>query len=758
MSGDILATKLFASSLRSTLVSRPRLVGALNQGLEDGYKLTLISAPAGFGKTTLVAEWLNQNRDHATEEPGDSGFRAAWLSLDNADNNLSRFLAYVIAALQGPDGGIGEAAAVMLQATQQPPMESILTSLINDVVEIERNGRKEKSTILVLDDYHLIAAKVVHDAVSFLIENMPPNFRLVLITRSDPPLPLARLRARGQMSEIRQSDLQFTGTEAAFFLNEVMGLSLSIGQIATLEARTEGWIAGLQLAALSMSGRDDIDGFVEAFGGSHRFVMDYLVEEVVQCQTDRLQEFISQTSILGRLCAPLCEAVTGQRHGQQSLEQLEESNLFLIPLDDEQNWFRYHHLFADVMAGSLQRESPELVSQLHLRAARWFLEERLFTEAIAHALSAEDFELAAEIVESQALNMLKAGNLATLLDWLNKLPPQIVNQSPRLAVAAAWVYLLIGKLEQIDPYLATAEENLIDGEETSDLRGEIAAIRTYSAAMLGQLEQAVDQAREAFALLAEDNLTVRCVVAFVLGGVHFMRRDMPQALEAMLEAGRLGEQEGNIHVAVSALSSAGDLYRRQGNFAAAEKTFYRARQIGTGRGGRPLPLTASVYAGLAALRFSQQDLAAARKNALIGLELGKVLVNPESQVRCHLTLAQVENLENDPASAREALDRAKTIAASHQLTPGLEEQIAASEKVLFDVPARTPDQGIFEPLSDHELKVLRLAAAGLSNREIAEELYLSVNTIKWHLKNIYVKLDVHSRLAAVSRAQELDIL
>ena len=758
MIGDVLATKLFVPSKKSALVLRPRLIEQVSQGIYLGSRLTLVSAPAGFGKTTLVTDWLSKYPDRDSRGPGDDGSYVTWLSLDEGDNDLSGFLTYIIAALQKLDESIGEAAAVMLHAPQPPPTESLLTSLLNDLVKWQVSSHLERPKVLVLDDYHLITAPAIQNAVTFLLENMPPHLHLILITRSDPPLPLSRLRVRGQMSEIRQADLQFTAFEAALFLNNVMGLSLSNDQVETLETRTEGWIAGLQLAALSMRDRDDAAGFVDAFSGSHRFVMDYLAEEVIQEQPDQLQQFIMQTSILGRMSGSLCDAVTGQSKGQESLEILEESNLFLVPLDDDRGWFRYHHLFADVMTSRLQRLSPGQIPELHLRAAKWYQQNNLFAEAIEHALTGKDYQMAAKILESQALSLLKAGSLATLLDWLNKLPSEIVNERPKLGIAAAWVYLLISRLDLVEGYLSTAEDELAYRENCDDLRGEIAAIRTYYAARVGHADQAIELAHESFALLDEDNLTVRSVVAFVLGGVYFMNQEIPRALEAMKEAGRLGEQAGNIHLAVSALSSAGDLHRRQGNLVESERAYYQAMQLGTGRSGNPLPMAASVYSGLAALCLNRNDLTGARQNALIGLELAGKWVNPDSQVGCYITLARTEHMEGNLDDAWEALEKAKQLAANYQLTPGLDEEILACETVISAAPSKGVAPTKIDHLSEYELKVLRLVAAGLSNREVAGELYLSVNTVKWHLKHIYEKLDVHSRVTAVTRAQELDLL
>ncbi len=756
MSGDLLRTKLFIPPARPTRVARRRLVEQLNDGVRSGCRLTLVSAPAGFGKTTLIADWLAHDLEGAARR-ADAPPSSAWLSLDEGDNDPSRFVTYLVAALQRIEAAVGAAVAVMLGAPQPPPLEPMLTALLNDLAQMDRCGDMQTPAILVLDDYHQIAAAAIHDAVAFLLDNLPPCLHLVVITRSDPPLPLSRWRVRGQMSEIRQADLRFTAVEAADFLNRVMGLSLATGQVEMLEARTVGWIAGLQLAALSLRDRDDVAGFVAAFGGSHRFVMDYLTEEVLRGQPAEWRQFLLQTAILKRLCGPLCEAVTGQAGGQDILEQLDAANLFLVPLDDERTWFRYHHLFADVMADRLRRSAPEQVRDLHRRAAAWLRQNGLFAEAVEHALWGDDTRLAAEVVEGQALALLKAGAVSTLQGWLDRLPAELVLERPGLAVAAAWVDLLTGKLEQIEDHLSAAEKTLDARVDPDALRGQIAAIRTYVAALLGQLDQAVAQAAVALDVLPKHDHSVRSVVTFVLGGVHYLRQEWPRAVAVMLEASRLGAQAGNTHVAVAALSSAGDLWRQLGQPADAEEAYRQALQLGADRHGKPLPMAASAYSGLATLRLSQGDGDGARALVLTGLELGEKWLNADSQVSCYLTLAQLEHREGHADRAREALDRARGLAASHQLTPSLEAQIATLEAAIQARPVGE-DTGLPEPLNDHELRVLRLVAAGLSNREVADELYLSVNTVKWHLKHAYEKLDVHNRVAAVTRAQELGLL
>jgi LuxR family transcriptional regulator, maltose regulon positive regulatory protein len=384
MSAPVLATKLYIPPPRPGAVPRPRLIDRLNEGRHRTPSVALISAPAGFGKTTLVSEWI------ATLTG--SEVRVAWLSLDEGDNAPARFLNYLVAALQTIAPQIGEATLVALQSSQPPPLDVLLTALLNDLTTLG-------DVVLVLDDYHVIEAQPIDEALTFFVDHLPPNLRLVIASREDPQLPLARLRVRGQLTELRAADLRFTPDEAADFLNRVMGLNLSAADIAALENRTEGWIAGLQLAALSMQSRQDTASFIKSFTGSHRFVLDYLMEEVLQRQPEQVRNFLLQTSILDRLSGPLCNALTDQADGKAMLETLERGNLFVIPLDDQRQWWRYHHLFAEVLQAHLRETQADRVSELHRRASVWFEQNDLPADAIQHALAAKDFDRAANLIE-----------------------------------------------------------------------------------------------------------------------------------------------------------------------------------------------------------------------------------------------------------------------------------------------------------------------------------------------------------------------
>src|SRR6266568_5074143 len=444
----LLVTKLALPPVRADLVPRPRLTNQLQLGIQR--PLTLIAAPAGFGKTTLLSTWL----EHAS-------LQAAWISLEHDDDDLTRFWSYVFTALSRVHPGSGTSALALLQASTLsplPPIEIVLTVWINDLAALPHQ------VALVLDDYHLITAQPIHRAVTYLLDHLPPQLHLVIVTRADPPLSLARLRARGHLTEIRAADLRFTAEETAAFLTRALGLELSAQDIATLEARTAAWIARLRLAALSMGGRQDIPAFLKAFTGSQRYIIDYLTEEVLARQPKPVQIFLLQTAILERLQGSLCEAVIGEHGGEASgqamLEQLEQANLFLVPLDDERRWYRYHQLFAEALCHRLQRKHPTLVPELHQRASAWYEQQGLTHDAIHHALAAADFEQAACLIEHTAEPMAQRGEIATLRAWLEALPDALVRSRVELCLWQGWLLALSGQYDAAERLLQDLERRL----------------------------------------------------------------------------------------------------------------------------------------------------------------------------------------------------------------------------------------------------------------------------------------------------------
>lgn len=437
----VLATKFFVPPPRAQLVPRPRLLQQLNVGIRSGRKLTLVSAPAGFGKTTVLSEWISNLRQHNPE------LHAAWLSLDASDNDPVRFFGYLIAALQAADSNIWPEVP-----DGQHPVEASLTALINDL------AARPQQILLVLDDFQFIDNLSIRDAIAFLLDHLPPTLHLAIATRSDPLLPVARMRVRGELTELRAADLRFTPEEASRFLRQVMGLSLSPDDVAALENRTEGWIAGLQLAALSMRERTDTSAFIATFAGSNRFVIDYLVEEVLEQATPSMRRFLCDTSILDRLTGPLCDAASGQTGGNEALEALERANVFVVELDDRREWFRYHHLFADVLRVRLLAHGADHVADLHRHASQWFEDNDLLEDGVRHALAAADFARAGRLIEAAITQVRKSRQDATLLGWLALLPDETINRRPVLGVFSAWFSMVSGDAAAVEPKLARVEE------------------------------------------------------------------------------------------------------------------------------------------------------------------------------------------------------------------------------------------------------------------------------------------------------------
>jgi LuxR family maltose regulon positive regulatory protein len=566
----LLQTKLYIPPVRSELVSRPRLLERLNEGLDR--KLAVISAPAGFGKTTLVSEWV-QAISGVTPP-----IAVAWLSLDEDDNDAARFLVYLIAALRTIEAGIGDGLLSALQSPQPPPAEAVLISLINEIAALPSR------IVLVFDDYHLIEAQPIHDAITFLLRHLPPQLHPVIASREDPHLPLARLRARGQLTELRATDLRFTPSEGAEFLNQAMGLQLSAEDVAALERRTEGWITGLRLAAISLQGRKDISGFVNSFTGSHHFVLDYLVEEVLEQQSESVQAFLLQTAVLERLTGSLCDAVrfglgepsrssggtafTAPDSGQVTLEMLERANLFIVPLDDERRWYRYHHLFADLLRQRLRQTQPELVSTLHQRASEWYEQNGLMDEAIEHALRAKDLERAAHLIERVADAMWARGGNVRLRRWLDELPVELVLSKPQLCIFRAWELFSSGRLDAAEEFLqtaglaseastdhATVAECLQQGQPPGSgklgVRGRAAAMWAWMAAYRRRnISGLIQHLRQALEDQHEQDPNWRSAAATTLSDVHAFRGDMPAAYQARLEALKACETAGNTYLSI----------------------------------------------------------------------------------------------------------------------------------------------------------------------------------------------------------------
>jgi len=603
----LLATKITIPPSRRRIILRPRLVERLSDGLAAGHRLALVSAPAGFGKTTLVGEWVAA-----------CGRPTAWLSLDEGDSDPGRFLAYLVAALRTVAPGIGEGVLAVLGSPQPPPLESTLTALVNDLSAIPDD------VVLVLDDCHVLDARPLDDALVFLVEHLPPRVHLVIATREDPALPLARLRARGQLTELRGADLRFTPDEAAGFLNRVMDLDLSGDEVAALEARTEGWIAGLQLAAISVRGRDDVAGFVASFAGSDRFVLDYLVEEVLARQSGPVQAFLLRTSILDRLCGPLCDAVLpdAPASGQETLESLEHANLFLVPLDHERRWYRYHRLFADLLRQRRQRLAPSSGSldADHLRASEWYEANGLEIEAFGHAAAGHDVERAERLIDEKGL-LLHFRGVVAVRDWLESLPPTVLDASPSLRVRSAMLSLTAGQATGVEEKLQAAEHALRDAGldvRTRDLIGQIAAARATLAGARNEPDAAIMQARRVIEYLQPGNLSSRCRAQWTAGMAHLARGDRDAAGQAFTDALSLAQASGSVVDITLAATCLGELQELENQLYRAAETYRRVLAL---VGDQPRPVDYRTYLGLARILYEWNDLDAAEQHAQQGLQL-----------------------------------------------------------------------------------------------------------------------------------------
>ena len=873
MPDDLLQTKLHVPRLRPFLVPRPHLIKALNQGLAG--KLTLISAPAGFGKTTLVSSWIDTlQTENATLPPLST--QIAWLSLDKNDHVPARFLSYIIAALQRVDPHIGVSARSMLQASPLP-VPTLLTALLNDI------AARPDPLVLVLDDYHVIDAQPIDEALAFLLDHMPPQLHLVITTREDPNLPLARLRVRGQLTAVRASDLRFDLAEAAVFLRQTMGLDLSEDNIAALEARTEGWVAGLQLASISLQGRQhDAADFIDAFTGSHRFVLDYLVEEVLHRQSESVQRFLLQTSILDRLCGPLCDAVCLSTDGQATLEALDRANLFLIPLDNERRWYRYHHLFVEFLRQRLQQQYPNNIAEHEIRASEWYEDNGYEIEAFQHAVAANDVQRAERLVEGGGTPMHFRGAGAYVLNWLASLSKTELDAMPSLWVIYASTLLFVGQHLAVEQKLQAAEAALQDSgsdDKTKDLVGRIASLRATMAVIQNDVETIIAESLRAQKYLHPDNLIYRISATWALGVAYQFQGNRAAASRAFTKTISIG---GDSIYVIAATINLGNIQESDNQLTLAAKTYENSLHLA---GDPPQPIACEGFLGLARIHYEWNELDAAEQYGQQCFQMTQQMDNVDSFVsygiflsrlmlargdvpgavtvldeveefvhhnnfefrmpsvadaqvlallregsvekaaqltRMHdlpFSQARVHLAEGDSASALAILERlcqqakdqpderlkvAVLQAIAYQangeldkalqslgdalmlaepdgfmrifldegavmaqllsdamaqgMVPGYVSKLLAvfeAEKQESDLPL---PQALIDPLSERELEVLALVAAGLKNKEIAEQLFISLNTVLYHIKNIYDKLGVRKRTLAIIKARELDLL
>lgn len=903
MNSSLLATKFYVPVPYLDLVERPRLIQRLETGLRG--KLILVSAPAGFGKTTLVASWINRL------QPPDRNKRAAWLSLDETDNNPVRFWMYFIAALQALGGDLeraGETTLAAFQAPQRLPIETVLTALINDLT------RLEKPVITVLDDYHLITDLEIHNSLDFLIEHLPHNFHLVILTREDPPLSLARFRARGLLTEVRAAELRFLNSETGQFFNHSMAINLQEQEVAALAERTEGWITGLRLAALSLEREEDKRSFIESFTASNRFLTDYLVEEVLSRQPAEVRDFLIRTSILDRFCPELCDAVLGITGSQQILRRLEEANLFLVPLDNRRCWYRYHHLFAEFLRMYLLEGDASRLSEIYRAAMAWFTAQGGPRKALEYALRIPDYERAAELIEEVATETISREGPVVVQGWIEALPDNLVRRRPDLCSIYAWTVTFAGDWKQAFEYLSAAEAaaSSLGEAKRIQLDSYVAAHRAYLLFFQGEYRQTIQYARQALANLPEHEDALRARTAIFLGNGLRYAGEFQAALEAHALAAAASQRAGNIYTTCMNFVSLAELHTERGQLRQAMDTYSQALEFARDYAGCPdIPFTGFAYfgmgriyrewnqlekaaefihkgvdlcrewrqadvlaIGLMELAFFYQDLGEydQAQNALEeayqivkagssewGIRMVAAFlaqlniargdrVSAENWVRSsglsaednpgfqqgseYQALARVwiglgdfasastmlEKLSNQyraegrmgrllstgiwQARARAGLeDRVGAVQALREalgvgepegyirsfieagpvvasllgkLMPADQLQAAYCKRLLAAFAeggvVQSPEEqasaslnadgqaGMIEPLNDRELAVLRLLAGGLTNAEIGEELYLSVNTIRWYASQIYLKLGVSGRTAAAARARELKLL
>jgi len=667
VTSPLLETKLYVPKLRRSPVPRPRLSDRVRQGAES--KLTLISAPAGFGKTTLLAEWLAGSPSN--------GRSTAWLSLDSGDNQPGSYWTYLIAALQTVAPGTGANALSALDEPQSPPIETVLATLLNEL------SAAQDGIVLVLDDYHVIEAQEIHAGMTFLLEHLPPHLHVVIATRADPALPLSRMRARGELVEIRAADLRFTPDEAAAYLKDVMGLDLSASDVAALEGRTEGWIAALQLAGLSMQGRDDVATFIAGFAGDDRYIVDYLAEEVLHRQPDEVRTFLLQTSILARMSGPLCDAVTGQDGSRATLEALERGNLFLVPLDDRRQWYRYHHLFADVLQARLLDEQPEQVAGLHARATEWYEQNGQRSEAIRHAMAGEDFRRAADLVEFAIPATLQHRQEAIRRRWLEMLPDELIRMRPVLSNAYAGSILVRGETEGVEARLRDAERWLdttaelgsgsgnpragmvvVDEEAFRALPGAVAVHRAGLARILGDVPGTIAHARRALELVGEDDHVERGAAAALLGLSYWTMADLDAAFRWYAESMASLEKAGYLSDVLGCALALADIRIAQGRLHDAMRTYERGLQVTGAPGAVPLRGTADMHVGMSELYRERNDLAAASQQLQTSRDFGDEKGLPQNPYRVRVAAAGIRRAEGDMDGALELLGEAERLYAA----------------------------------------------------------------------------------------------
>jgi ATP/maltotriose-dependent transcriptional regulator MalT len=740
----ILQTKLARPPVRAEHVVRSELLEFLREGASR--RLTLLTAPPGFGKTTLLAEWA------AAEE----GRAVAWLSLEDADNDPTRFLAYLIESLRSVEPDIGGHALAAHSAPGAGVIDVVLPLLLNDLAALETG------IVLVLDDYHVITNPDIHEALGFLVDRLPESLRLILATREDPPLPLARLRARGDLGELRAAELRFSAEEAKTFLNDVLDLGLSEEDIGRLQERTEGWPAALYLAALSMRGRADPRALIDRFAGDDRHLVDYLTGEVLARQPPELRSFLLRTSILTRVCGPLCDVVTDRDDSALILGELERSNLLLMPLDNKREWYRYHPLLAELLQRELERTDPSLLPKLHRRASAWHRDAGLIVEAAGHATAAGDVAIAVELVGRHIPLFLDQRHLATVSRWLDALPAHVIAENWQLCLGAVMVASHTSRLDEAERWLEAAERAapLVRNGQAPD--GPVGASRAWLRLLRGDIDGTIAAARRA--LTAAPAPSAEPVSRFgpqLLLGIALWWSGQATEGKTVLEAATSTAEAAELAAGtIFTLGLRAAIELDEGNAPQAEELAGEAAALTDRAELEEHPFTAMAHLVRGAVHGRRGQLSEAKEMIERGIQLAERVRSWFMTAYGLLALAEIRHRENDAAAARRLLARARGVLETlPDPGPGLS-RLEQTEKALRLRAARRREaaRAPFWELSERELVVLRLLASRLSQREIAAELYVSFNTVKSHTRSIFRKLGVGSRAEAVDRAREHGLL
>ncbi|MDH4103886.1 MAG: LuxR C-terminal-related transcriptional regulator [Thermoleophilia bacterium] len=738
----ILETKLARPSVRAEHVARRELLERLREGA--GRKLTLLTAPPGFGKTTLLAEWAAAEDERAV----------AWLSLDEDDNDHARFFSYVIEALRTVEPAIGGRALAAHAAPGAELIDVVLPLLLNDLAALETG------VVLVLDDYHVLTNAEIHEAVAYLVERLPESLRLVLATREDPPLPLGRLRVRGELCELRAGALRFSDEEARSFLNDLLDLGLSAEDVERLQARTEGWPAALYLAALSLRGRDDPSMVIDAFAGDDRHLVDYLTAEVLARQPAELRSFLLRTSILMRLCGPLCDAVADGDNSEKILEELERSNLLVMPLDTKREWYRYHPLFAELLQHELARTDADILPILHRRASAWYRQAGLIVEAARHATAAGDVDAAVELVGCCWPLFLEQGQLATVARWLEALPETVIAENWLLCLAGVTVAAHTDRLDEAERWLEAAERAPPLVRNGQQPYGPVAATRAFLRLSRGDIAGTIAAARHALTVAPSTELAWALAPQLVLGAALWWSGEATEAKAVLERAARTAQAAGLVPATIETLGFRAAIALDQGDAAQSDALAREAIELTRGAGLEEHPFTAMARIASGKAHARRGELTEAQDEIERGTELAERERSWLVTAYGLLALAEIRHRDHEPAAARRLLGRVRSmLKALPDPGTGLA-RVAQTEQTLRlratrdGGSASTP----FWELSERELAVLRLLAGRLSQREIAAELYVSFNTVKSHTRSIFRKLGAASRAEAVDRARELGLL